>query len=184
MRGRARGKLGTCNQMLRMPQMPKGGLFCLFRLASHIRVLSKSGEKPALLSKTTLHRQTGISRKPGFPRVSPRMPALDYNKKAWPPTSLYKLTGRPAHDGLAQVDYSASGRRSGALQRGSGPIICEPGLEDCFDAAASSLAVRQRIRAAGWAVSVIGSLLRACGVRLCSDRCAWDAGRRFLSCGG
>jgi hypothetical protein len=31
------------------------------------------------------HRQTGISRKPGFPRVSPRMPALeglDYNKKA------------------------------------------------------------------------------------------------------
>ena len=96
----------------------------------------------------------------------------------------YKLTGRPAHDGLAQVDYSASGRRSGALQRGSGPIICEPGLEVCFDAAASSLAVRQRIRAAGWAVSVIGSLLRACGVRLCSDRCAWDAGRRFLSCGG
>ena len=65
-----------------------------------------------------------------------------------------------------------------------GPIICEPGLEVCFDAAASSLAVRQRIRAAGWAVSVIGSLLRACGVRLCSDRCAWDAGRRFLSCGG
>ena len=53
----------------------------------------------------------------------------------------YKLTGRPAHDGLAQVDYS--GRRSGALQRGSGPIICEPGLEVCFDAAASSLAVRQ-----------------------------------------
>jgi hypothetical protein len=35
------------------------------------------------------HRQTGISRKPGFPRVSPRMPALDYNTKAWPPTSLY-----------------------------------------------------------------------------------------------
>ena len=32
--------------------------------------------------------------------------------------SLYKLTGRPAHDGLAQVDYS--GRRSGALLRGSG----------------------------------------------------------------
>jgi hypothetical protein len=29
----------------------------------------------------------------------------------------YKLTGRPAHDGLAQVDYS--GRRSGALLRGS-----------------------------------------------------------------
>ncbi len=28
----------------------------------------------------------------------------------------YKLTGRPAHDGLAQVDYS--GRRSGALLRG------------------------------------------------------------------
>ena len=35
------------------------------------------------------HRQTGISRKPGFPRVSPRMPALDYKMKAWPPTSLY-----------------------------------------------------------------------------------------------
>ena len=31
----------------------EGGLFCLFRLASHIRVLSKSGEKPALHSKTT-----------------------------------------------------------------------------------------------------------------------------------
>jgi hypothetical protein len=31
--------------------------------------------------------------------------------------SMYKLTGRPAQDGLAQVDYS--GRRSGALQRAS-----------------------------------------------------------------
>ncbi len=39
------------------------------------------------------HRQTGISRKPGFPRISPRMLALDYNKKAWPPTSLYKNDG-------------------------------------------------------------------------------------------
>jgi hypothetical protein len=29
--------------------------------------------------------------------------------------SFYKLTGRPAQDGLAQVDYS--GRRFGALQR-------------------------------------------------------------------
>ena len=51
MRGRARGKLGTCNQMLRMSQMPKGGCFAFSRLASHIRVLSKSGEKPALLRK-------------------------------------------------------------------------------------------------------------------------------------
>ena len=30
-----------------------------------------------------------------------------------------------------------------------GPIICEPGLEVCSDAAASSLAVRQRITTAG-----------------------------------
>ena len=40
-------------------------------------------------SSVSAHRQTGISRKPGFPRVSPRMPALDYKMKAWPPTSLY-----------------------------------------------------------------------------------------------
>jgi hypothetical protein len=39
--------------------------------------------------ESLVHRQTGISRKPGFPRVSPRMPALDYKMKAWPPTSLY-----------------------------------------------------------------------------------------------
>ena len=32
----------------------EGELFCLFRLASHIRVLSKSVEKPALHSKTTI----------------------------------------------------------------------------------------------------------------------------------
>ena len=77
-------------------------------------------------------------------------------------------------------------RLGSSIIKTASPIICEPGLEVCFDAAASSLAVRQRIRAAGWAVSVTGtgSLLRACGVRLCSDRCAWDAGRRFLSCGG
>ena len=73
-----------------------------------------------------------------------------------------------------------------------GPIICEASLEACFDAAASSLAVRQwptvSRAAADWADSVLGSRVRACGVshgvRLCSHRCAWDAGRRFLSCGG
>jgi hypothetical protein len=59
MRGRARGKLGTCNQMLRMPQMPKEGCFAFSRLASHIRVLSKSGGKPALLSKTTIFISIG-----------------------------------------------------------------------------------------------------------------------------
>ncbi len=60
MRGRARGKLGTCNQLLRMPQMPKGGCFAFSRLASHIRVLSKSGEKPALLRKTTILDATSV----------------------------------------------------------------------------------------------------------------------------
>jgi hypothetical protein len=66
------------------------------------------------------------------------------------------------------------------------PVICEASrrVEVCFDAAASSLAVRQWTTAADWADSVPGSLVRACGFRLCSDRCAWDAGRRFLSCGG
>ncbi len=34
--------------MLRMLQMPKGGCFAFSRLASHIRVLSKSGESPRL----------------------------------------------------------------------------------------------------------------------------------------
>jgi hypothetical protein len=34
--------------------MPKGGCFAFSRLASHIRVLSKSGEKPALLRKTII----------------------------------------------------------------------------------------------------------------------------------
>ena len=43
----------------------EGGLFCLFRLASHIRVpvLSKSVEKPALHSKTTISPEvSGYSR--------------------------------------------------------------------------------------------------------------------------
>jgi hypothetical protein len=64
-----------------------------------------------------------------------------------------------------------------------GPIICEASLEVFFAAAASSLAVRQWPTAAlpqtgptqSWAVgSAHGEF----------DRCAWDAGRRFLSCGG
>ncbi len=71
--------------------------------------------------------------------------------------------------------------RDGDLARccaAQGPIICEASLEVCFDAAASSLAVRQWTTAAGWAGSVPGSLVRACGVRLCRDhyRRAWDAG--------
>ena len=79
--------------------------------------------------------------------------------------------------------------RDGDLARccaAQGPIICEASLGVCFDAAASSLAVRQWTTAADWVHSVPGSLVRACGVRLCSDhyRRAWDAGRRFLSCGG
>ena len=37
-----------------MSQTPKGGCFALSRLASHIRVLSKLGEKPALIRKTTI----------------------------------------------------------------------------------------------------------------------------------
>ena len=77
---------------------------------------------------------------------------------------------------------------SGALLRGSGARHLRGHcgslrVEVCFDAAASSLAVRQWTTAADWADSVPGSLVRACGVRLCSDRCAWDAGRRLLSWG-
>jgi hypothetical protein len=75
--------------------------------------------------------------------------------------------------------------RDGDLARccaAQGPIICEASLEVCFDAAASSLAVRQWTAAErpqkSWADSVPGSLVRACGVRLCSDHYdrAWDAG--------
>jgi hypothetical protein len=43
---------------------------------------------------------------------------LTFLKMLCVPIVVYKLTGRPAHDGLAQVDYS--GRRSGALLCGSG----------------------------------------------------------------
>ncbi len=49
-----------------MSQMPKGGCFAFSRLASHIRrVLSKSGEKPALLRKTTILKITAIDRPSG-----------------------------------------------------------------------------------------------------------------------
>ena len=50
----------------------------------------------------------------GFPYTDLRSPAAmlaPYRAN----TNEYKLTGRPAQDGLAQVDYS--GRRFGALQR-------------------------------------------------------------------
>jgi hypothetical protein len=57
----------------------------------------------------------------------------------------YKLTGRPAHDGLAQVD--CSGRRFGALLRGSATHHLRGQPQVCFDAAALSLAVRQRTTA-------------------------------------
>ena len=52
----------------------EGELFCLFRLASHIRVLSKSVEKPALHSKTTISPEvSGYSRTKvqGCPHGSP-----------------------------------------------------------------------------------------------------------------
>ena len=99
---------------------------------------------------------------------------------------IYKLTGRPAHDGLAQVDYS--GRRSGALLCGSGAryLRGQPrGLFCCGSIILSTQTLANSRAAADcqWADSVLGSRVRACGVRLCSDRCAWDAGRRFLSWG-
>jgi hypothetical protein len=54
--GASTGETGTCNQMLRMLQMPKEGCFAVSRLglAFHIRVLSKSGGKGPLRKTISL----------------------------------------------------------------------------------------------------------------------------------
>jgi hypothetical protein len=61
MRGRARGKLGTCNQMLRMLQMPKEGCFAFSRLASHIRVLPSRGKSPLCFAKQPFCTQSALN---------------------------------------------------------------------------------------------------------------------------
>ena len=65
---------------------------------------------------------TSLSCKLGTCAANRRTPSTKPNEPAvamgWFTCKLlikYKLTGRPAHDGLAQVD--CSGRRFGALQR-------------------------------------------------------------------
>ncbi len=72
----------------------------------------------------------------------------------------YKLTGRPAQDGLAQVDYS--GRRSGALQRASATEEARrtPTLGGSFNAAASQ---------SGWSDRILSETGRACQ-GTCSNR--------------
>jgi hypothetical protein len=61
--GASTGKTGHLQPNASVSQIPKGGCFAFSRLASHIRVLSKSGEKPALLRKTTISPEvSGYSR--------------------------------------------------------------------------------------------------------------------------
>ena len=67
MRGRARGKLGTCNQMLRMPQMPKEGCFAFSDSRPTFEYSPSRWEKPALHSKTTIESENleRAARRPG-----------------------------------------------------------------------------------------------------------------------
>ena len=62
--GASTGKLGTCNQMLRMLQIAEGGLFCVnfpdsLPTFEYSVGVSKSGEnlKPALLRKRAISRR-------------------------------------------------------------------------------------------------------------------------------
>ena len=74
MRGRARGKLGTCNQMLRMLQMPKEGCFAFSDSRPTFEYSPSRGKSPLCIAKQTISPEvSGYSRTKvqGCPHGSP-----------------------------------------------------------------------------------------------------------------